>query len=114
QNGIPTYYAWYEFFPHPSFLIHSISVHPGDVISAEAHASGNGKFTVSITDTTTKQSFSTSSTVHRAQQSSAEWIAEAPSSSGGTLPLANFGTVKFGLDNTAVSSTCYATIRATT
>src|SRR5438034_2180148 len=75
QNGVPTYYAWYEFFPHPSFLINGISVHPGDVISAEAHALGNGKFTVSISDTTTGQSFSTSSTVHRAQQSSAEWIA---------------------------------------
>ncbi len=114
QNGIPTYYAWYEFFPHPSFLINSISVHPGDVISAEAHASGNGKFTVSITDTTTKQSFSTSSTVHRAQQSSAEWIAEAPSSSGGILPLANFGTVNFGLDHTGVGNTCFATINGST
>src|SRR3989441_13014119 len=81
QNGVPTYYAWYEFYPHPSFLINGISVHPGDVISAEAHALGNGKFTVSISDITTGQSFSTSSTVHRARQSSAEWIAEAPSSS---------------------------------
>ena len=114
QNGVPTYYAWYEFFPHPSFLINGISVHPGDVISAEAHALGNGKFTVSISDTTTGQSFSTSSMVHRAQQSSAEWIAEAPSSSGGILPLANFGTVRFGLDNTGVGSTCYATIGVTT
>src|SRR5256886_4440266 len=114
QNGVPTYYAWYEFFPHPPFLINGISVHPGDVISAEAHALGNGKFTVSISDITTGQSFSTSSTVHRARQSSAEWIAEAPSSSGGILPLANFGTVKFGLDNTGVGSTCYATIGVTT
>ena len=114
QNGVPTYYAWYEFFPHPSFLINGISVHPGDLMSAEAHALGNGKFTVSISDATTGQSFSTSSTVHRAQQSSAEWIAEAPSSSGGILPLANFGTVRFGLDNTGVGSTCYATIGVTT
>src|SRR5438132_3567551 len=36
------------------------------------------------------------------------------SSSGGILPLANFGTVKFGLDNTGVGSTCYATIGVTT
>jgi hypothetical protein len=26
------------------------------------------------------------------------------------LPLSNFGTVNFGLDNTAVAGTCYATI----
>src|SRR5437879_13041387 len=83
-------------------------------MSAEAHALGNGKFTVSISDATTGQSFSTSSTVHRAQQSSAEWIAEAPSSSGGILPLPNFGTVKFGLDNTGAGSTCYATMGVTT
>src|SRR5439155_4864413 len=29
-------------------------------------------------------------------------------------PLANFGTVRFGLDNTGVGSTCYATIGVTT
>lgn len=114
QGGAPTYYAWYEFFPHPSFLIGSITVHPGDVMSAEAHANGHGSFTVSITDTTTHQSFSTNGNVKRAQQSSAEWIAEAPSSSGGVLPLANFGTVSFGVDNTGVASTCFATISGTT
>ncbi len=114
QGGAPTYYAWYEFFPHPSFIINGITVHPGDKISAEVKAGGHGSFTVSITDTTTGQSFSTSSRVNRAQQSSAEWIAEAPSSSGGILPLANFGTASFGLDNTSVSSTCYATISGTT
>jgi hypothetical protein len=34
-------------------------------------------------------------TISGAQLSSAEVIAEAPSSSGGVLPLANFGTVHF-------------------
>ena len=45
-----------------------------------------------------------------AAQSSAEWIAEAPSSSRGVLPLANFGKVNFGYDSTTVTGTCYATV----
>ncbi len=109
QNGTPAYYAWFEFYPHPSFIINSLTVHPGDHVSADVKYS-NGKFVASITDLTTGQSFSTSSTVHSAQRSSAEWIAEAPSSSGGILPLSDFGTVYFGQDSTGTSGTCFATI----
>src|SRR3989475_12545199 len=90
QSGIPTYYAWYEFYPGPAFLITGITVRPGDRISAEAIYS-SGLVTVTITDTTTAQSFTTSGGAG-ALRSSAEWIAEAPSSAGGVLPLANFGT----------------------
>src|SRR5947209_2586719 len=113
QNGVPTYYAWYEFYPHPSFLINGITVHPGDTMSAEA-SFGGSRFTVTITDVTTGQSFSKSARVASAQRSSAEWIAEAPSSSGGILPLADFGTVILGLDNTGQANTNYATISGTT
>src|SRR5437870_11189269 len=57
QNGAPTYYAWYEFYPHPSFLISGLTVRPGDHMTAEA--SFNGRLSVTITDTTTGVSFST-------------------------------------------------------
>jgi hypothetical protein len=73
-------------------------------MTAEAISSGRS-FTVTITDTTAGVSFSTSSRVNRAQHSSAEWIAEAPSSSGGVLPLADFGTVSFSADTATVSGT---------
>jgi len=72
-----------------------------------------GRFTASITDKTTGATFSSSATVSGAAESSAEWIAEAPSSYRGVLPLANFGTVKFGQDYTAMSGTCYATVSGT-
>ena len=104
QNGAPTYYAWYEFYPHPAFLINGLTITPGDHITAEASFSGRS-FTVTITDTTTHHSFSTSARVHSAQRSSAEWIAEAPSSSGGILPLADFGTVSFSACTAIVSGT---------
>lgn len=108
QSGVAVYYAWYEFYPNPMYQI-SMTIKPGDVMTATVTYSG-GLFTVSITDKTTGATFSTSATVPGAAQSSAEWIAEAPSSSRGVLPLANFGTVQFGQDYTAISGTCYATI----
>jgi len=112
QNGSPRYYAWYEFYPKPSFIINSITIHPGDKISAEVKYSGGG-FTVTITDLTTGKTFSNSAKVNKAQRSSAEWIAEAPYS-GGILPLADFGTVSFGYVSTGVASTCYATVGGVT
>ena len=112
QNGSPTYYAWFEFYPKPAFVINSLTIHAGDIISAEVVYSG-GKFTVHIEDITTRQSYTTSAKVNKAQRSSAEWIAEAPWS-GGVLPLANFGTASYGLDYTSVGSTNYATVNGVT
>jgi len=106
----PSYYAWYEFYPNPSFEITSLSIKPGDRMSAKVTYNGS-EFTITIEDVTTGQSYSKSSTVRRAKRSSAEWITEAPccTGSGGILPLADFGTVLFGEDSTGVSGTNYAT-----
>ena len=112
QGGSPSYYAWYEFFPHPSFVISSLSISPGDVMFAEVKHTSTG-FHLTLTDVTTGHTFTKSSTV-KAARSSAEWIAEAPSSIGGVLPLADFGSVSFGMDYTNVTSTCVATISGTT
>jgi len=103
-NGAPTYYAWFEFYPKQAYIISTVSVIPGDVMSAEVTYS-KSTFTVSITNTRTHKSFSTSAKVPSARMSSAEWIAEAPSS-GGVLPLANFGAVSF--------TSCSATIGSKT
>jgi hypothetical protein len=105
----PSYYAWYEFYPNPSFKISSLSIKPGDHISAKVVYSGS-EFTITIEDVTTGKSYSKSSKVSGAARSSAEWIAEAPccTGSGGILPLADFGTVFLGDDNTGVSGTNYA------
>ncbi len=109
RSGSPAYYAWYEFYPKPSHVISGLSVHPGDVMFADVSFAG-GRFTASLRDVTTGASSSASARVSSAQRSSAEWIAEAPSSSGGILPLADFGTVSFGTDYTGVAATCTATI----
>ena len=106
----PQYYAWYEFYPNPSFEISSLTIKPGDRMSAKVVYSGS-KFTVTIEDVTTGKSYTKSATVRSAKRSSAEWIAEAPccTGSGGILPLADFGTVLFGDDSTGVTGTNNAT-----
>ncbi|HTC47150.1 MAG TPA: G1 family glutamic endopeptidase [Candidatus Aquilonibacter sp.] len=106
----PSYYAWYEFYPNPSELISSITVSPGNKMSASVTYSGT-EFTVTITNETTGKSFSKSGKVSGAKRSSAEWIAEAPccTNSGGILPLSDFGTVDFGQDYTDVTGTNDAT-----
>jgi len=115
HNGKAEYYAWYEFYPNPMYQITSLSISPGDVISATVTYQGSSTFTVSITDVTKSTSWTSSpTTVSGAKESSAEWIAEAPSSYFGVLPLANFGKVNFGYDSTSVAGTCSATIAGVT
>ena len=93
RTGATTYYAWWEMYPNPSVEIASMKISPGDSISASV-TYGSSAYTLQMTDITTSQSFSTTQTA-TAQRSSAEWIVEAPSSSSGVLPLANFGTATF-------------------
>jgi Peptidase A4 family len=104
KSGAATYYAWWEMYPNPSVTISSMTISPGDRISASV-TYGSGAFTLQITDNTTGKSFSTTQSA-TAQRSSAEWIVEAPSSFSGVLPLANFGT--------ATISAAQATINGTT
>jgi len=103
------YYAWWEFYPTNDIqVISTITVSPGDIISTEVVYNGT-QFQLKITDETTKKSFSKKGSVSGAQRNSAEWIAEAPSSSSGILPLADFGTASFGDDYTEISATNDAT-----
>jgi len=92
----PAYYAWYEMFPNPPVNL-SMTIAPGNTMSAEVSSSGS-TFTLTITNVSTGGSFTTSQTLSSAARSSAEWVAEAPSScifQCQGLPLANFGTVNF-------------------
>ena len=115
SHGHAVYYAWYEFYPSPSHRISTLTISPGDTIFASVtYNTTTAKFTTVLSDTTTGHSFSTSAAVRTAARSSAEWIAEAPSSLSGVLPLADFGTVEFGQDYTSLAATGSATIGGTT
>jgi peptidase A4-like protein len=93
----PSYYAWWEMYPNPSNTIAGFAVHAGDSMTAEVLRSGTS-YTLRLTNNTTGQTFSTTQNYSGAN-SSAEWVAEAPSQCivivCRGLPLANFGTVTF-------------------
>jgi hypothetical protein len=114
QQGVPTYYAWFEFFPFLPRLLTTVPVAPGDVIAAEVrYEASTHRFTLALTNVTQQVAF----TVARpfpARRTSVEWIAEAPASGGGVLPLANFGTAAYGVDLTGIGATNTATINGTT
>jgi hypothetical protein len=94
SGGVPRYYAWYEMYP--KFPVNlSLTIRAGDSISGSVTTDGGGRFTLAITNNSTGQSFTTTQRMPRAKLASAEAIAEAPSSSGGVLPLTNFGTASF-------------------
>ena len=94
SGSTPQYYAWYEMYP--KFPVnYGNTVKPGDHMSASVTTNGSGSFTLTISDSTQGWSRTTTARLKSAKLASAEVIAEAPSSSGGVLPLANFGTVGF-------------------
>ena len=94
SGSTPQYYAWYEMYPKSPVNLRG-TVRPGDHLSASVTTDGSGRFTLTITDSTQGWTNTTNARLKSAKLASAEVIAEAPSSSGGVLPLANFGTVSF-------------------
>jgi len=94
SGSTPQYYAWYEMYPKFPVNLKG-TVRPGDHLSASVTTDGRGGFTLTISDSTQGWTNTTTARLKSAKLASAEVIAEAPSSSGGVLPLANFGTVSF-------------------
>jgi hypothetical protein len=89
SNGQAVYSSWYEMYPKfPKS--YSDPVAPGDSFTASVTTDGRGSFTLTLTNNTRGWTRTTN-----ARLGSAEVIAEAPSSSGGVLPLADFGTASF-------------------
>jgi hypothetical protein len=86
------YYTWWEMYPTNDIQVVGESLEPGDSISASVVRSGDS-YTLKVTDSThPANSFTTTQTCSDCANSSAEWIAEAPSSESGVLPLADFHT----------------------
>ncbi len=94
NGSTPVYYSWYEMYP--AFPVNfSNTVRPGDHFTGSVTYNGSNSFTLKLSDTTQGWSHTVNATLSGAARSSAEVIAEAPSSVSGVLPLANFGTVNF-------------------
>jgi hypothetical protein len=92
SGGRAFYFSWWEMYPTNSIQVVGSSVAGGDSISASVVKSGSS-YALKVTDSThTADSFSTTQTCSSCVDTSAEWIAEAPSGSGGIFPLPNFHT----------------------
>jgi hypothetical protein len=90
--GTAYQYSWWEMYPTNDIQVVGESVAAGDSITASVVRSGTS-YTLAVTDSThTANSFSTAQTCLTCANSSAEWIAEAPSGSIGIYPLSDFGT----------------------
>jgi hypothetical protein len=84
------HYTWWEMYPTNDIQVVGESVSPGDNITASVVRSGDS-YTLNVTDSThTANSFSTTQSCSDCANSTAEWIAEAPSSTFGVEPLADF------------------------
>src|SRR5881409_2708411 len=69
RKNSPVYYAWYEMYPNPPVNL-SMTITPGNTISAEVSASGNS-FTLTITNVTTGATFTTTQSLNGAAKTSA-------------------------------------------
>lgn len=93
SSGQIIYQAWYELLPNTSQAA-AITINPGDSITASITQTQTGQWAIMLTDNTNGQNFQTVVS-YDSSLSSAEWIEEMPSSTGGFIPLDNFGTAKF-------------------
>lgn len=93
-NGSAHYNAWWEILPAAETVIPSVPVKPGDVMTASITKGSGSSWTITINDVTTGKSFTTVQT-YNGQQTSAEWIEEAPTVGGRVAPLAHYGQATF-------------------
>ena len=93
SGGEVTYNAWIEMLPAASKPI-SLSVNPGDSVTVWITEKSSGLWTIVLKNNTTGGAYNTT-VQYASSHSSAEWVQEAPSVNRGTVPLDDFGTVKF-------------------
>jgi hypothetical protein len=104
-GGTTYQYTWWEIYPVNSVQVVGSTLKAGDAITATVTRTGTS-YKLSVTDSThTANSFSTTQTYTGAADSSAEWIAEAPSGSTGVEPLAKFSTWNDANSKTTAGST---------
>jgi hypothetical protein len=85
-------FTWWEMYPTNAIQVVGETLAAGDAITSTVTRSGTS-YTLTVTDSThTANSFTKTETCSNCANTSAEWIAEAPSSGSSIVPLANFGS----------------------
>lgn len=95
-NGQEYYSAWYEMLPADAIRINTISVSPGDVMTASINLvnSDTHQWAIRIYDVTKGQGFYRTF-IYNSSRLSADWVVERPHVNNQITSLANFGTIKF-------------------
>jgi hypothetical protein len=89
-RGAAYQYTWWEMYPTNDIQVVGETLAAGDAITSTVTRSGTS-YTLTVTDSThTADSFTETETCSSCANSSAEWIAEAPSSGSSIYPLADF------------------------
>lgn len=94
-KGKPSAAGWYELVPKEAEVRYRNPVRPGDRIAAAVVSLGGGQYDLILSDKTRHWTHSTVQSEPGTHRSSAEVIAEAPSSGDSVLPLADFKKVNF-------------------
>jgi hypothetical protein len=89
-NRAAHYNAWWEILPAAETAI-SMTVRPGDHMSASITKGSGSTWTITIKDTTRSESFTTQKS-YSGPGSSAEWILEAPEVNGRIATLAHYSS----------------------
>jgi hypothetical protein len=85
-----TYQAWWEILPAPEQPVFPVT--PGDHMQASVNKGGGNSWTITITDTTSGATFTTTKN-YNGPGTSAEWIVEAPTVGGAQAQMANYGRI---------------------
>jgi Peptidase A4 family len=98
NGSSPSHFAWYELVPAAPVRL-NLTISPGDHVTGRVAVNGTN-VTVSLSDNSTGASARKTLQMSNPDVSSADWIAEAPSSCDGSgncqpVPLTDFGTVSF-------------------
>jgi hypothetical protein len=91
-DGAPYQFSWWEMYPTNAIQVVGESVESGDLITASVNVSGTNYLLTVLDTTNPANDISTTQSCSDCDNSSAEWIAEAPSGSNGIYPLTDFGT----------------------
>jgi hypothetical protein len=90
-KGAAHYNAWWEILPAAETPISTITLHPGDHMSASVTKGTGSLWTITITDATTTKSFTTQQS-YSGPGTSVEWIEEAPTVGGRVATLAHYSS----------------------
>ena len=92
-SGRASYYAWWEILPAAETQI-TMTVAPGDQMTASIQKGSNGSWKITISDVTKSETFSTVQG-YSGPGTSAEWVEEAPTVGGRIATLAHYGATTF-------------------